>query len=323
MHRSIAPQLNRRFSASFWWFSAATPVAVYMLFAEIKNELLPAGLDFNLATPPADHVSLLYTVWWQLHRTSAGGQGTVFAELLRASWLFKDRYLLLFGTLATLCTAAVSLGSRRREAPLVGAAMLAIGYGFYLTRSVLLDFYVAPLVPLLLLNIGLLYGRMTRTAKPAAVGLLTACLIAVPLVYPHGYLVSYNLQHRLQLADQYRLSLTDLQLAQIAWIRANVPPQSRLIIDDDIWVPLHDGTPAYRNAHSHWKAAADPDVRDKIFHQDWHNIDYVVMSNKMRPAMQQNGEGWILQAVDEHGDRVWQTSRGDVELEIIKIGTGG
>ena len=161
-----------------------------------------------------------------------------------------------------------------------------------------------------------------RGAKPVMAAMLTACVLAVPLVYPHGYLVSYNLQHRLQLADQYRLSLTDLQLAQLAWIRANIPPKSRLVIDDDIWVPLHDGSPPYPNAHSHWKAAADPDVRDKIFHQDWHNLDYVVMSNKMHQAMQQNGEGWILQAVDEHGSRVWQVSRGDVELEIIKIGSG-
>jgi 4-amino-4-deoxy-L-arabinose transferase-like glycosyltransferase len=322
MHRTIAPQTNRRFSASFWWFCAAAPVAVYMLFAEIKNELLPARLDFNLASPPADHVSLLYTIWWQLHRTSSGGQGTVFAELLRSSWLFKDKYLLLAGALATGCTAALSMSRDHREVPMVGAAMLAIGYGFYLTRSVLLDFYVAPLVPLLLLNIGLLYGRMIRNAKPIGAALITMFILAMPLAYPHGYVVSYNLQHRLQLADQYRLSLTDMQLAQLTWIRANIPPDSRLIIDDDIWVPLHDGKPPYPNAHSHWKAAADPDVRDKIFHQDWHNVDYVVMSNRMRIAMQKNGEGWILQAVDEHGQRVWQVARGDVELEIIKIGSG-
>jgi len=293
-----------------------------MLFAQIKNELFPAGLDFSLASPPADHVSLLYTVWWQLHRTSAGGQGTVFAELLRSSWLFKDKYLLLIGALATFCTAALSMSRERREAPMVGAALLAIGYGFYLTRSVLLDFYVVPLVPLLLLNIGLLYGRMIRNVKAVGAALITMFILVLPLAYPHGYLVSFNLQHRLQLADQYRLSLTDLQLARLAWIRASTPRDSRLIIDDDIWVPLHDSTPPYRNAHSHWKAAADPDVRDKIFHQDWHNLDYVVMSNRMRLAMQQNGEGWILQAVDEHGDRVWQASRGDVELEIIKIGSG-
>jgi hypothetical protein len=109
----------------------------------------------------------------------------------------------------------------------------------------------------------------------------------------------------------------------VTWIRQNIPPQSRLIIDDDIWVALREGTPSFPNAQSHFKAAADPDVRDKIFHQDWHNVDYVVMSNKMRDALQRNNEGWIIEAIDQHGERVWQIDRGDVHLEIIKINNTG
>jgi hypothetical protein len=281
-------------------------------------------MDFNLSSPPADHVSLLYTIWWQLHRTGTGGQGTMFATLLKESWLFKDQYLLLIGTGATLGALALSLNARQREVPLLGAALLAIGYGFYLTRSVLLDFYIAPLVPLLALNIGLLYGRITRYGKPVAVALLTVILCALPLPYPKGYLVSWNSDGtKLLLADQYRLPQTNMQVMQVKWIRENVPPSSRLIIDDDIWVALREGTPSFPNAQSHFKAAADPDVRDKIFHQDWHNVDYVVMSNKMRDALQRNNEGWIIEAIDQHGERVWQIDRGDVHLEIIKINNTG
>jgi hypothetical protein len=326
MHRSITSQHNRRFSASFWWFAALVPVGAYLLYAQTKNELLPAKLDFNLNTPPVSHVSLLYTVWWQLHRTAQGSQGSAFTELLRGSWLPKDKYLLIFGGLATLAALFVSLRDRRREAPLLGAALLAIGYGFYLTRSVLLDFYVLPLIPLLALNLGLLYARLTRDARPALVSSMTGALVILPLIIPGGYLLKYDVGHRLQPADPYRVSLTDLQGREVAWIRANVPPDSRMIIDDDLWVALHDNKPAYRNAHSHWKASADSDVRDKIFHADWHNLDYVAMSNQMRPAMEQNNvggqENWILQAIDQHGQRVWQTGRGNVELEIIKINTG-
>jgi hypothetical protein len=99
-----------------------------------------------------------------------------------------------------------------------------------------------------------------------------------------------------------------------------------MIIDDDIWVALHDRKPVYKNAHSHWKASADPDVRDRVFHSDWHNLSYVVLSNRMRPAMEQNNadgrETWVLEAMDQHGQRVWQKSRGNVALEIIKIGDG-
>lgn len=322
LHRSIVEQGNRRFSASFWWFAASAPVAVYALYAEIKNELLPAGFDFNLAKPPADHVSLLYTIWWQLHRTASGGQGTMFNTLLHQSWLFKDKYLLLAGTVATVGTLVLSLNARQREVPMLAASLLAIGYGFYLTRSVLLDFYVAPLVPLLALNIGLLYGRITRYGRPAAVALLTACICALPLSYPNGYLVAWDFTHtKLLLADQYRLPQTNMQNLQVKWIREHVPPSSRLIIDDDVWVALRDGTPKFPYAQSHFKAASDPDIRDKFFHRDWHNIDYVVMSNKMRDALERNNEYWIIEAIDQHGQEVWRIDRGDVHLSVIKINT--
>jgi 4-amino-4-deoxy-L-arabinose transferase-like glycosyltransferase len=326
MHRSIEAQSNRRFSASFWWFAAAAPVAMYLLFAQLKNEMLPARLDFNLATPPADHVSLLYTVWWQLHRTPTTSHGSAFADLLRGSWLAKDTYLLAGGAVATLATLGLALSDRRRREAMLGAALLAIGYGFYLTRSVLLDFYVVPLVSLLALNIGLLYAHLTRRVRPFAVGLLTLAVVAVPLAKPGGYLMAYNDRNKLQVVDLYRLSLTDLQAQQVAWIRAHVPTDSRMIIDDDVWVQLHDVAPGYPNAHSHWKAASDPDVRDKVFHSDWHRLTYVVLSNKMRPAMEQNNgdgrESWVLQAIDQHGERVWQASRGNVELSIVKINSG-
>jgi 4-amino-4-deoxy-L-arabinose transferase-like glycosyltransferase len=324
LHRGIVDQSNRRFGVGFTWFAAAAPVAMYLLFAQLKNEVLPARLDFNLASPPADHVSLAYTVWWQLHRTPTTSHGSAFAELLRGSWLAKDAYLLAGGTVATIATTMLALRARgERRVPLLGAALLALGYGFYLTRSVLLDFYVVPLVPLLALNIGLVFAHLTRNGKPWIVGALTVFVMATALAKPGGYLITFNDQHRLQVLDAYRLSLTDLQAKQLAWIRANIPPDSKMITDDDIWVALHDGRPSYPNAHSHWKASADPDVRDKVFHSDWHELNYVVLSNKMRTAMEtSNGETWVLDAIDQHGERVWQASRGNVELEIVKINTG-
>src|SRR5262249_40633329 len=104
------------------------------------------------------------------------------------------------------------------------------------------------------------------------------------------------------------------------------PPDSYMIIDDDIWVALHDTRPTYPNAHSHYKASSDPDVRNKIFHSDWRRINYVVMSNRMREAMEENNgggaENWILQAIDQHGRTVWQLSKGNVELSIVKIESG-
>jgi 4-amino-4-deoxy-L-arabinose transferase-like glycosyltransferase len=327
MHRGITGQSNRRFSASFWWFTLAAPVVAYMMYAQIKNELFPEGLSFDLSSPPTDHVSLLYTIWWQLHRSNTGDHGYSFSDLLHGSWLFKDKYLLIGGAVASVGVLLVSFVDKRWRHPLLGFALLAAGYGFYLSRSVLLDFYIAPIIVLFALNIGLLFAWITRYARPGGVALLTACSIAPLLVLPGGYLLQHDEFGRPQIRDAYRLPLTQLQTEQVNWIKANVPPDSRLIIDDDIWVALHDADPPYRYAHSHWKATADPDIRDKIFHSDWQNIDYVVMSNKMRLAMELNNgngaESWVLNAIDQHGEKVWQRKRGDVELEIIKINNTG
>jgi 4-amino-4-deoxy-L-arabinose transferase-like glycosyltransferase len=326
LHRGIGPVSNRRFSVGYWWFAATAPVLLYVLFAQLKNEVLPAGMDFNLAVPPANHVSLAYTVWWQLHRTPGANHGSALTELLRSSWLAKDGYLLAAGAVATAVAALLAFRDKEHRVPLLGAALMATGYGFYLTRSVVLDFYVLPLVPLLALNIGLVYGYLTRSMRAWGAGALAVGILAAVLAQPGGYLLAFNDHHKLQLRDMYRLSLTQLQDEQVAWIRGNVPPDSHMIIDDDLWVTLHDGRPAYRYAHSHWKAASDPDVRDKIFHADWHNLNYVVLSNKMRTAMESNNgdqrESWMLDAIDHHGQRVWQASLGNVELETIKINAG-
>jgi hypothetical protein len=96
-----------------------------------------------------------------------------------------------------------------------------------------------------------------------------------------------------------------------------------MIIDDDVWTALHDRPPYYPYAHSHFKAASDPAVRDRLFRRNWQNIDYVIMSNKMRAAMERNNAGgqeqWILDAIDQHGTVVWELHRGNIHLAIYQI----
>jgi hypothetical protein len=107
---------------------------------------------------------------------------------------------------------------------------------------------------------------------------------------------------------------------QIAYIRHNIPTNARIVMDDDLWVALHDVPPYYPYANSHWKAASDPNVSIKLLHQNWQNIDYIVMSNGMLQAMRQNGpgEGYILEALS-HSTLIWQLKRGDVTLQIYQV----
>ena len=91
---------DRRFAMMLWLVAASAPVAFYVLFATLKGELFPTGLDFNLNQPQTEHVSLLYELWDQIHRN----QGTLFSHgsFLYTAWLPKDPFLLAGGTAAML-----------------------------------------------------------------------------------------------------------------------------------------------------------------------------------------------------------------------------
>ena len=326
VYRNARGRRSRRFITSLWWFTLLIPVGGYALFAQLKNELFPTGLNFDLDNPPADHVSLLYTIWWQLNRSGPQGR-EVFLGLLNSSWLPKDRYLLIGGTIAAACTLWLWWRDRAGRPGYLVASLLALGYGFYLSRgSQLLDFYVTPIIPVLAMNIGILIGHLAQRWRPRVTATVLTTLIGAALLVPGAYVFHYDLEGDLQARDSYHLNLTAMQEQQINYVRTNIPTDARMIIDDDIWTALHDRKPYYARAHSHFKASSDPDVRDKLFESDWRNVDYVVMSNKMLDAIHRNNgdgrEDWILQAI-ENGDKVWELQRGDVQLAVYQVNEGG
>ena len=330
LYRQVRGNHNRRFVTSYWGIAAAGPVSVYALYASLKNELLPSHLSFNLNSPPADHVALLYSVWWQLNRNQGGvfDPNSLFWRFSFDAWLPKDHIILIGGGIAMLAVLFIGMQNRERHPGLFIAGLLAASYSLYLVRgSVMLEFYVIPLLPFLALNLGLLFDHSLRTSSATSRMLLTAGLIAVLVMPFGGYLLAYNDRGQVAPADLYNVPQTPMQVEEVAYVRQNIPASARIIMDDDIWADLHDRSPVYANAHSHWKASGDPAIRDRLFHKDWHNIDYVVMSNKMRLAMQQNNgdgnESWILDAIDNHSTRIWTLKRGDVELDIYRIDNSG
>ena len=52
LYRRAKGDANSRFTIMFWLFAAIASSSVYFLFATLKNELLPSGLDFSLIHPP-------------------------------------------------------------------------------------------------------------------------------------------------------------------------------------------------------------------------------------------------------------------------------
>ena len=324
--RKVKDDLNRRFTIIFWLFAAGAAVSTYFLFATLKSELLPPGLNFNLSHPTKGHVSLLYEIWDQVHRN----QGTLFSHgsFLYTSWLPKDAFLLVAGTAAMMVSLYLGWRDRERNLGFLVAGTLAFEIAFYLVRgSVILDFYVIPLIPLLALNIALVMDRalkrftvpVARIAAPA----VTVSLAALLLLPSGGYWLTRGQKGQLQAVDVYYLPLTYLQQEQVSWIRHHIPPTAKIVMDDDIWMALHDVQPYYPNAVSHWNAVGDPNVRDGEFASNWQNIDYIVLSNGMRQAMIGNNSGgqedWILNALDNHSTEVWHAGRGNIQLAIYQV----
>ena len=334
LYSKVRQRRNYRFALSFWLFGMVAIISLYFLYAGLKNELLPSHLNFNLNTQPADHVSLLYTIWWQLHRS----QGSIldphspFWTFSLGAWLPKDSFILVGGAVATLINLVIGLRDRVRYRGELVASLLALSYAFYLVRgSVMLEFYVVPLVPFLAINIGMLVSRLLPVIPEKRFLLFLSCsartmILAVffaVLVLPIGhYVLVYDQFGKVVPHDLYKLPLTTLQAQQLAFIRQHIPPNARVVMDDELWVELHDVQPYYPRAHSHWKAAGDPAVRDKLFSRNWRNIDYIVLSNKMLIAMQQNNtdgnEDYILEAL-RHAKPIWQLTRGDISLAIYQV----
>ena len=152
---------DRRFAMMLWLVAASAPVAFYVLFATLKGELFPTGLDFNLNQPQTEHVSLLYELWDQIHRN----QGTLFSHgsFLYTAWLPKDPFLLAGGTAAMLVCLYLGWRDKERNLGFLVAGTLALEIAFYLARgSVILDFYVIPLIPMYALCIALVADRVHK-----------------------------------------------------------------------------------------------------------------------------------------------------------------
>ena len=317
--------LNRRFAVMMWIFTSSAAILLYLLLSTLKGELLPEGFDFSLSHSPQGHVSLLYEMWYQMHRT----EGALFAKgsFLYSMWLPKDRWILILGAISMAISLLIGWNERKKDPAMIVAGTLSLEIAFYLARgSVLLDFYVIPMLPLFALNIGMVVDRIFKNLSPSAarvaVPVVCGCAAVLLALPTGGYLVKHGVHRNLQPADTYYVPETFMQNEQIAWIRAHIPPDATIVSDDDIWVAMHDVTPIYPYDQSHWNAASDPQIRNNLFHANWRNIDYIVLSNGMKHAMILNNgngdESYILTAL-ANSTEVWSVVHGDVSLAIYKV----
>ena len=251
---------HARFARAAWVFAAISTISTYFLFAMLKNELFPSS----------EHVSLIGSLLWQSSRKGgpAWEQSSEFYRTVTGEWLSRDFWLLGLGVAATLWNL-IHCDPKGRFVGLLSLLMIvSIARG-----GPVYPFYIPPMLPLLALNIGLVINNLANWVRVPAL-LPMALVVVVTITW-------VNLDRQWFM---FTIDATTIQRQAIAWVQEHVPPDGVILIDDDLWVDLHDGKngkPSFPNAHSHWKAARDPEIYQTLLHGNWRNIDYLVVEHLM------------------------------------------
>ncbi|HMQ32915.1 MAG TPA: glycosyl hydrolase family 8 [Chloroflexaceae bacterium] len=307
---TLGHEHHTRFARGVWLFGAIATISLYPLYAALRKELV----DLSFSSPlngDSTSITLVGAVLWQLGRGGGApwdAQGDFF-QALTGTWLPHDPWILGLGLLAALWNLARGDGRARLVGLLGVASWLTLARG-----GQVLDFYVITLLPFMALNVGLAAAQLAGLVRTP--GLLAALVIGALAI---GYV---NLSRH---SEIFTLDMTTTQRQALGWIRAHVPTNAQIIIDDDLWVDLRDGPPgqpSFPGAHSHWKVANDPAVYRDLFNNDWRNIDYLVMTPGLEQIFKQDTTKLPYKAYSR-STPVASFEVGDAAIEIRRVNYAG
>jgi 4-amino-4-deoxy-L-arabinose transferase-like glycosyltransferase len=303
-------QYNSRFSRLAWLFPAGAIISTYLVFAALRGELfhLPSGASDST-------VSLFGTLFWQTGRKS----DSLFLQNLKFDWLRRDYLLLLSGAIVTL-TYAVRGNVKKRFVSFLSALMF-----FSLMKGGAgLDFYILPMLPLLAMINAFIIHDVLRWIGAQGWTISTVKITDRSLLFPIFILLLGTVILGANLwnyPEIFTLHQTKLQHDALAWVRQHVPTESRLAIDDDLWVDLQAGgvdLKRYPHAHSHWKIEGDPEIYHDVLRDDWRNIDYFVLTPGLGKRFSEKG-GALLKPAYLNSDTVAMFDDGTASVEIRQV----
>jgi len=316
----LADRSHRLFATVGWTAIVCSLVSLYVLLAVLKGELFPSGTLLGGTKP---HVSLIYSLLWQAGRQKDGGLFDLGSQFWYTAkiWEQAEPLLVIGGSLCAILSALLIV--RHKLIGVMGIATLSL-WAFLARGSVTSDFYLAPSLPLLALNVALIAGLAADYSKKFlkrynSTGLLVArgvqmimvilCLAGLVRSYSSPNVGFQNFAYGIEgmhilVFQNYAFILWNnssrvaAQREAIDWLRGNVPSCSSIIIDPYMWTDLHDisNEPGgFKLAHNYWEVALDPAIRDGIFHEDWRNIDYMVET----PEFMRDNQRFRLPLVQE------------------------
>ena len=308
---------QRKFAVVAFIYSLLAVASSFELMALLRGELFPVAWHLPWDHNP-QHLSLLDTYLQQAQRTQSEGP---FSQSFAAWWL-ADKVLIGGSIIATMFNLVMGWWNRKQ----LLLALLAICFWALLIRGgVVLAFYVIPLIPLMAINIAMAIhtimnwiGRMVRFD-----GVRVLLILGVI-----GAIIPYDLAHT---GNIFTLHPTSAQNQAITWVRQHVPHNDFIVINSYLYMDLRepngigvgDGA-AYPYAHVYQNAATDPTIAYKLLHNQWDNIDYIVVDSEMLSDIQsQRAKYWILVGALDHSvvDAQFSTpdEKGNIVITIYEV----
>lgn len=219
--------------------------------------------------------------------------------------------------------AAIWLMTRWRRHPAeasIGQAALCL-WAFLGRGDIVLPFYLLPLLPLLALSVALTCSPLPDLIPNRGLARAAPALtIAAGLLLLVPGLTSPTLGFDGNPLSLWTNRQTDAQREAVAWLHANAPPTSRIVVDDALWLDLRqDGRGGgFPDVHPYWTAERDPAVRDGVFGGRWQAIEYLVVSPQLRSDAETAGFALLPPAIDR-SEVVARFDTGGWPLEIRRV----
>lgn len=278
---------QRKHAVLQWFSSAGGTVLLFFVYALLNEELFPSPLD---ADGEPVHVSLVDTFGLQLGRGDFAWPWDPTSSFMQAvgSWLGKDQLTLALGAGATAGLILILAVRRFRDPAALTVIALVGGYVAFLARGgIVIDLYVAPLIPFLAIAVGLFVARVTGWIpgdwRRTSVGTVLAGALVAGYVTlsPHQYLTK----------DE-----TANQDAALDWIEGHVEPDAIIAADNFVYPELAQEE-SYTGAMYFFHAEYDPELR-ATYGDDWRDIDYLVLTHEIVEQISQGTVPRMAQLLD-------------------------
>jgi 4-amino-4-deoxy-L-arabinose transferase-like glycosyltransferase len=326
-----ADKSHRWFAIIGWIALVVSIVSLYPLMAILNNEFFRSGTFLGGTAP---HVSLLATLQSDSSRARDGGLfsfSSAFWQQVKI-WMQDDPILVVAGSLSAILS--ILMIKKHRLVGITGLLSLSL-WAFLARGGVIIGYYLLPLLPLLALNVGLVIGLIAKTLKKLLASFVSMrpivsrtieqsviilCLIGIVMgclgpSIKAGY-GSSDIGNKNDPLIFWSSTQADSQNQAAQWIEKNLPLGSHMIIDESMWTDLYDG--GYKFADYYWKVQADPAIRDRVYHNNWQNFDYIVTTPELLTDARENNMT-LVEEVLTHSTRIAYFDTGGWRVEIRKV----